>query len=576
MRNRGLREFWTTDSETDPFHHCNRGDCLKCAGVGRIPKPFIWGATNGNDYVEFDTGEQLAEFFRGRRTIVYAHNGGRFDYHYLREYINSDENIMVISGRLAKFKIGECEFRDSLNIFQQTALAQFGGKFDIDYEKMEPDRRIDPNIFNEIKLYLRQDCVLLWEKLQQYFTKYGCGLTQAGAAMRLWANMAKVEPPRQTPEQFRRYKPFYYGGRVEYFKQEVRTQAFNVVDINSAYPRAMLEKHPFSTSAEVTDTLPDDKDIERTLIRLRCKSDGAFPYRKDTGELTFPNDGELREYFVTGWEYLAALDFNALRHIEIVEVHRFGLSIDFTEYVERFYKERQHAKAIGDKAENIFCKLFLNSLYGKFGSNPGGIHSENPDDDNPMDGYQEYVIAQDESLSRWKAQGYEASKPWGERYLMSRPLPEVKHRYFNVATAASITGWVRAYLYRSMRACQDLIYCDTDSLVARDTSRLPLGDSLGKWKLELQCNRYAIAGKKLYAFEAEDATYRDGYGLHDRKPKTGPWKIASKGARLTPHEIIRIADGETIQYLPESPTYSLMRPEPRFINRQIHAFPLAN
>lgn len=576
MARAARRDFWTVDAETDPFHNCADKLCPKCHGEGRPPRPFIWGVYNGltEEYYEFETVSELARFFAPKKTIVYAHNGGRFDYHFLRDEINSDENIMVIAGRLSRFKIGECEFRDSMNIFQQTRLKDFGGKREIDYALMEPERRTDPNVRAEISLYLRVDCVDLWNNLARYFDQFGRGLTQAGAAMKVWSRMSGLKPPRQTKEQFKRYKPFYYGGRVECFKQGVATRPFSVVDINSAYPFAMLSKHPFSVDGVLSDTLPADAEIGKSLIRLRCKSDGAFPHRSITGELTFPNDGESREYFITGWEFLAALDFNAVTEIKILDVHTFPLSVDFCEYVHTFYNRRKEAKARDDKAENIFCKLFLNSLYGKFGSNPAGAHGGD-EEDNPADGYQEYVLATNESIDRWTVEGYKSYKPWGERSLMIRPLPEVRHTYYNVATAASITGFVRAYLFRASRLCRGLIYCDTDSLSAEDVSKLTVGKELGQWKLELDCKRYAVAGKKNYAFEATDSTIMEYYGYQSRVEKTGPWKIASKGARLTPEELVRVASGETITYRPESPTYTITRAQPRFINRDIRMTHLA-
>lgn len=570
------RNFWTIDAETDPFHSCDDLFCLKCHGQGRVPKPFVWGAYNGvsEEYIEFVETRELADFFRDKKTVVYAHNGGRFDYHYMRDEINSDENIMVIAGRLAKFRIGVCEFRDSMNIFQQTALKEFGGKIEIDYAKMEVDRRSDPNIAAEISMYLKQDCVLLWEKLDEYFQKYGRGLTQAGCAMRVWSRMSGVKPPSQTKEQFKRYKPFYYGGRVECFKQGVKDENFKVVDINSAYPYAMLSKHPFSPSASIDDRLPvDDAEIQRSLIHLRAVSEGAFPYRAQTGELFFPCDNERREYHVTGWEYLAALEHEAVSDIEIVEVHTFPLSIDFKEYVHHFYEQRKEAKKTKNKAEDIFCKLFLNSLYGKMGSNPAGIDAEG--NENPADGYQEYLIASDESIDTHVVEGFQDYKPWGERRLMIRPLPEIRHTFYNVATAASITGFVRAMLFRASRQCRGVIYGDTDSLSAVDVSQLSIGDELGQWKVELDCKKYAVAGKKNYAFEALDESIMKYHAFQSREAKTGHWKIASKGAKLTPEELLRVASGEIVTYRPESPTYSITHNEPKFINRVIRRTSLA-
>jgi len=232
--------------------------CPKCHGVGRIPVPFVWGAYNGytEEYVEFVTCDELADFFAPKKTIVYAHNGGRFDYHFLKDKINSDDLLMLIAGRISKCKIGEAEFRDSMNIFQQTALKQFGGKIDIDYAKMEPEVRDEPNNKAEISLYLRQDCVMLWDALERYFKTYGKSLTQAGNAMRIWSRMSGIKPPSQTREQFKRYKPYYHGGRVECCQIGVRECEFVTVDRNSAYPHVMKRKHPFSVDSTRDDRLP--------------------------------------------------------------------------------------------------------------------------------------------------------------------------------------------------------------------------------------------------------------------------------------------------------------------------------
>lgn len=595
MASSRARDFWTIDAETTPFHNCSDIACPKCHALGRVPQSFIWGAYNGRteEYLTFTVplsfsalcvdasiaeqvskalARQVADFFRDKKTVVYAHNGGRFDYHYLRDEMNSDDPVMIIAGRMSRFKIGEAEFRDSLNIFQQTRLKDFGGKLEIEYRKLEPEYRAE--FREEIERYLRVDCVDLWNNLARYFGQYGRGLTQAGASMRIWSRMAKIEPPKQTVEQFRRYKLFYYGGRVECFRRGVKEIPFTTVDVNSMYPFAMLSKHPFSPAASLDRFLPaTDAEVSRCLIRLKCVSDGAFPYRLDSGELIFPHDGQQRIFNITGWEFNAALEFNAVRDIELIDVHRFPLSIGFEEYIQHFYEKRKLAKEANDKAENIFCKLFMNSLYGKFGSNPGGAVTEEEyeltKEDDPGAGYHEYVIATDESFGKWKVEGYRDFKPWGSRRLWIRPLLEIKHHYYNVATAASITGFARAHLFRASKQCRGLIYGDTDSLTAEDVSKLHIGTELGQWKIELQGRRYAVAGKKNYAWESSDITIKDYHAFDSREEKTGHWKIACKGARLTPAEMVRAANGETIIYKPDSPTYSITRDVPRFIDRKI-------
>jgi hypothetical protein len=408
---------------------------------------------------------------------------------------------------------------------------------------------------DEIKRYLKSDCVNLWDTINAYNTKYGVSLTQAGASMRHWSKNYGTGFIKQTMSQSAIYREYYYGGRVQCFRSGASDTSFKVLDINSAYPFAMLHAHPFEPEGRVQKHLPPVDKMGQCFVHLIAISKGAFPLRTDDG-LFFPDDERTpREYFVSGWELAAALELDAVKIIEIKKVHYFTQTVNFKEYINKFYNERKEANARGDKVASVFAKLFMNSLYGKFAADPTG--------------YMEYVIASDDTLAEWCVDkvefnkrdnkyivtepGYRRNQAWGDRHLLERELPEKKHTYYNVATAASITGFVRAYLFRALQSCQGLIYCDTDSIAARDIGNLQLGKELGQWKHEADCNFYAIAGKKTYAFRLEDGSY----------------KTASKGVQLTADEIIQAASGAEITYSPQAPTYSIMRPEPTFTKRRV-------
>lgn len=570
---RATRDVLTYDTETDPFHNCTDTACEKCHGGGRVPEPFLHGIYNGKtqEYEEYETTNAAVAALERRKAIVYAHNGGKFDYHNLRDFINSDEPIMVINGRLARFRIGECEFRDSLNIFPNTRLADFGVKNEIDYALMEPDRRTDPNVRAEISSYLRQDCVGLWEVVDRYRSKYGKSLTQATASLKYWEKMSGLDAPRQTKAQYDRYKPYYYGGRVQCFESGVGHTAFSVADINSAYPFAMLRDHIFSPQAILDRHLPSEPEIYKCLIKLDCTSRGAFPWRDpETGELYFPDDeaghrNRMRTYTITGWEFLTALELDAIANIHIRQVHTFPRSVNFKEYIEHHYHERMEAAARGDVAGKTFGKYFMNSLYGKFGANCAN--------------YAEYVVSHPDTteFQKWKAKGYTEYKRWGERWLLERKPSEDelqdlngRWRFYNVATAASVTGFVRAYLFRALTAASGPLYCDTDSVAARDCSRLEFGSALGQWKDEGRFDSFAIAGKKTYGFHHEGRAE-----IYDPNEKKNPsWKIASKGVNLgalaeAPIIIQTIAQGGTYTSLPQSPCYSVTREQPVFIAREL-------
>lgn len=542
------RAFYTLDCETDPFKR------------GRVPQPFIWGLYDGSEYQTFDTPQEVAQYLSRIKGVVYAHNGGKFDYHYLRQWINTDENILIISGRLAKFRIGECEFRDSYNILP-VPLSAFK-KDEIDYSIFEPEARNDPNNRAAIERYLRADCVYLYDFLTQYFDKYGRGLTQAGASMAQWLQeFYKVPLQRQTATQHNLYKKFYYGGRVQCFRTGYSEEKFDVVDINSAYPYAMKAQHPISTSGTIMRTLPKEGEFNRVLVSLECVSHGGLPWRDEYGSLYFPDDERTpRLYHVTGPELQTALETNTIKTSSIIvnEVHYFSEMVTFDDYVEKFFAIRLKAKAEGNKTEDLFAKLRMNSLYGKFGANPAT--------------YDETVIATDDTKHKWESIGYLEDTAFnghdGRRYLMTVKLAEDKQKFFNVCTAASITGFVRAHLWKSLLKCSDPIYCDTDSIAARDTSGLDLGDKLGQWKHEMTGDRFAVAGKKLYTFHEPDGKNKE-FALDTDERGTGNWKRACKGVSLTPQQIIDIAQGKTVNHVPLVPTYSVHRPEPQFTNRRI-------
>lgn len=541
-------EVWAADCETDPFK------------IGRIPKPFIWGCyeINTGEYQTFGSAALFVSFVQDRQCTVYFHNGGKFDAHYLRPYFDSDQKILLINGRIARFKIGRAEIRDSYNLIP-VALAKYQ-KEKIDYSIFEEETRTDPDNARKIEAYLKSDCVNLASLLRQFFERYGKGLTQAGAAMNYWStHYNDGHKPRQSASQFERYRPYYYGGRVECFVSGVQQRPFKIVDRNSAYPDAMRSRHPISREAILLSRLPTDDRLTQCLVSLSGVSRGAFPYRLPSGELTFPRDGASRIYHVTGWELRAALDLRAIAIERVIEVHYFRETVSFAEYIHHFYNERKIAKVNGDKAGDLFAKLFMNSCYGAFAMNPENYH--------------EHLLSSAERMSEHLSEGYSAYHPWGDgRELLWRKLSvETQARmYKNVATAASITGLVRAALFKDLCRVSEPLYCDTDSISAGDVTGLVLGAELGQWKIELECDEYAIAGKKLYA---KRSAFDQGWNKEEEKwdyPK-GSYKTACKGVSLSPEEIRRIAGGETIVHAPLVPTYSLTRTEPRFIGRAVRS-----
>lgn len=552
---KGPRAIYAADSETDPFKR------------GRVPKPFIWGAVNTEtigtcdlDYEEFSDTADFIDYMKDIECICYIHNGGKFDYHFLTQFIADWEPLTIINGRLAKFRIGQCEFRDSINIIP-APLAAFQ-KDEIDYTIFEEDKRCDPKNWQKISSYLQSDCIYLGLMVRQFIQDYGLHLTQATAAMKNWEKIANVKKPKTSQSYYDEMQDFYYGGRVQCFQRGIIEKPFKVIDIKSAYPFAMVHEHPWGQAFGFSDTIEgwSDDRISRAFIELHADSHGAFPCRiKDAG-LQFPADGIARKFSISGWEYLAARDTGTLKNASIESVRYYYDTINFREYVEHFFAIKAEAGAMLEvlsrehedwgkyAAQYLFAKIFLNSLYGKFASNP--------------ENYAEFMTIPAEKMAGANAlDGWDFCKLLSQdTAVVTRPLPEEKHRYYDVAVSASITGFVRAYLWRAIQQCEGVMYCDTDSIACEDTGSLKLGKDLGAWDLEAVCDMAAIAGKKLYAFRRASGSYNPA--------KEKQYKTASKGVRLDAPEIIEIAAGRAQVYIPEVPTFSIRR-DPVFTPRTI-------
>ncbi len=235
---------------------------------------------------------------------------------------------------------------------------------------------------------------------------------------------------------------------------------------------------------------------------------------------------------------------------------------DFAKFVNFFYDAKVKAKREGDKEEEFFNKIVLNAGYGKLALNPRrfsevavtGIYDTPPE----IDGRTKKQKKANAQIAGWEVKW---DDPIRGLTFHSRPsYREGIDKFINVATAASITGCVRAFLMRSKEKCRGVVYCDTDSLSAANVEALKFSDALGDWKLELtfpgksEKDSLWIAGKKLYA----------GYGYTPEGK--GKWKIASKGVRLKPEQIISVAKGEEAQSESIAPTYSVFSP-PKFVKR---------
>lgn len=521
------RAFWTLDAETDPFKY------------QRVPKPFIWGLYTGAGFHHFSKTEDMIDCIKDQDVIVYAHNGGKFDFHLILDHINLNEEIKNIDGRMVSARIGTCEVRDSYSLFP-APLRDFGFKKEIDIGKLEA--KVRHKHMPEIIEYLRQDCVGLWNALDKHEQTYGRHLTQAGASMAQWQKISGEAPPRTDKRFFEKFSAYYFGGRVGCFEKGYIRGPIGVWDIRSAYPWAMLSEHPYDP---VYVEMAYPHTVEPTdMVTLDCISIGCLPFRDNRGSITFPRDNERRRYQVTGHEVLAGIETGALREVRFVNAVRFGGLRNFKPYINHFYEGRKLDRAAarqfreagdiraaeGMDVEVFFKKRYMTGLYGKFAANPAN--------------YGNFQCVKWDEKFDYQEEGWQFDGKLGNFALLRRDLDPWQEHYINIVTAASITGQVRAHLWRALDGADGPIYCDTDCIMARAAPNLPIGEELGEWNHEGTATDGWFAGKKLY--------YLKGAFENGKLEK-----MASKGVRPDAKKIKAAALGKTVTVRSEAPTFTL-------------------
>jgi hypothetical protein len=302
--------------------------------------------------------------------------------------------------------------------------------------------------------------------------------------------------------------------------------------------------------------LPEDNEkLGVCLVELKAVAKGCLPFRGTNNKLYFPDDEEIRLYRVTGWEILAGIETGTLEIKEVIKCYRPLLTQDFSEYITKWFKEKAEAKG-KDFIAYQFAKLMQNSAYGKFGQDGRRFSKfclmeigewpelikDNDGEDLPMDHPEQWQFHSDTETGHT---------------FFKRLDPSDK--FYNVPVAASITGWVRAYLWRNIHASKGVIYCDTDSIICEEFGG-ETGLELGQWEIEAELSEAHIAQRKMYACRITPI------GKHGPVNKT---KIACKGVRLSYDEIKNgVQNRELLEYKRDAPTFSV-RFGPRFVTRKI-------
>jgi len=266
------------------------------------------------------------------------------------------------------------------------------------------------------------------------------------------------------------------------------------------YPAIMAENHfPYQLIDHIE--YPDLKLIagyvkDFCVVAHICvdTDQPCYAVRGET-KILFPT-GRFRCYVTTcGLRY-------ALEHGHLVQVYEIAVYRKaklFTDYVNYFYPLKVSAKQSGDTVTGAMVKIFLNSLYGKFGQRYT-ITTIEEDSDGP-----EYFRIDTFDL--------ETGEFENKTYMFGSVITEKGHTNGKdslIAIAAHVTELGRFILWDKIRPGTDggVLYCDTDSVFVDrklfDGGSIDIDSSrLGAWSIDKTVKRLIIHGCKDYEADGE-------------------------------------------------------------------------
>jgi hypothetical protein len=235
------------------------------------------------------------------------------------------------------------------------------------------------------------------------------------------------------------------------------------------------------------------------LVIAKIKLKAKYPiYFKKAGKLIFPV-GE----FVTTLSTPELIRAIADGSIETVyQYNVYEADYIFREYVDYFYNKRLEAKANKDDVRTLLFKLFLNSLYGKFGQK--SVNWERIDDADPE-------IVRTETIYNAKTGQRITYKIFGGGRFMKVEKPDGENESYNSfpAIAAHVTAYARMMLWKYIETAgaDNVYYMDTDSLFVNKSGYEKLlaagfidDKKLGLLKVEEEADGMYINGCKDYIF----------------------------------------------------------------------------
>lgn len=485
------------------------------------PNNFIYG-NSIDDFMEWCSDPK-------NNTDVYFHNL-KFDGEFILNWLfkngfnfiedkkeRKDKTFTTLIGNMGQFYSIEVYFKikghhtnkirflDSLKILN-FSVENIAKDFDLPLRKLKLDyttyREPGHKLTSHEIDYIRGDVEIMSRALDIMFNQNLKKMTIGSDALNYYKEMVGFDFNRNFPELSLEIDGFLresYKGGFTYLSDKYvgkETGAGIVFDKNSMYPSMMkYEKLPFGYPLKYKGKYQENKKYDLFIQRLQCSFDlkeGKIPCIQMKHTSIFaPNEylkssgGEILELVLTSVDLKLFLENYNVEELEYIDGFMFQSKIGmFSDYIDYWTNKKIEAKKEKNNSMYRISKLMLNSLYGKFGTNP---------------------------ISRKKLPYYENGqvKYKFSDYEQQNPL--------YVAVASFITAYARSDIIHSSEIIREYslrkygfdayVYSDTDSIHCllgdADIEELSLfmkidDYKLGYWKLESRFEKGKYIRQKCY------------------------------------------------------------------------------
>jgi len=457
------------------------------------------GFYDGKKYIQCDSLEDLFDAIiteKNRSRIIFAHNGGRFDFLFLMEYLRRVRNIearIVPQGpRITALKIRHGKEWITL----QDSYTLLAYSLDVLCETFNPSvrklrgainfetERVDKNNPTH-REYLKADCLSLYEIIHTYkqlpFIKdVGIKLTRSSVGLAAWRTTLK-NPIRTTSNNIQQFcRSAYAGGRCEIFRQLFVSG--RRVDVNSLYPSMLLK--PLPTEHIGPSSTVDDFGFHDVTVEV---PDCYLPVLwTKTPKLIFPT-GIFRGTFFS--EELKLAIANGARVITHHRGEAFTSSNDlFSEFISTAYQMRLDNP--GANPLNILAKDLMNHTYGKFAEREEKKSMIKVDQLNPDSWPKEFEMFHSEKMFR--STGLIEIEKWK------------RSAHMLVHLSAAVTAYGRIHMAENIYLPNqdNIAYTDTDS--GDISGKIATGAGLGQLKDEFNIKNAFYLLPKGYWIETEE------------------------------------------------------------------------